>query len=97
MTDPTKPFWETKSLDQMTADEWESLATDAASAVSSNSKMSIAARSITLISAAACLTPHLRCKDYEKRKQLVPDCVQLSPIGLITAMDAAKLRLQAAA
>jgi uncharacterized protein len=74
-----RAYWRTKTLLEMTPEEWESLcdgcgqcclhkiAQENAPALKTN----VACR---LLDTAAC-----RCKNYPRRKRMVPDCVVLTP------------------
>jgi uncharacterized cysteine cluster protein YcgN (CxxCxxCC family) len=77
---PKQPFWKSVPLGQMTQQQWESLCdgcgrccleklrdTDSGELHFTN----VACRQLDL--------RNCRCKDYENRKTLVPDCVQLTP------------------
>jgi len=76
----TRPFWQTKSLAEMTPDEWESLCDgcglcclirfeDEASGEIVPTRVSC-----RLFDQDAC-----QCKDYARRRATVPDCIQLTP------------------
>ena len=75
-----KPFWQRKTLDEMTAEEWESLCDGCArcclikledAATGDVSYTDIACR---LLDRGRC-----RCTRYEERSRLAPGCVTLTP------------------
>ncbi|KZK81669.1 hypothetical protein PsW64_02257 [Pseudovibrio sp. W64] len=75
-----RPFWQTKTLDEMTHEEWESLC-DGCGRCCLNKLEDWDTGAIywtnvacTLLDGTTC-----RCKNYEQRFDTVPDCVQLSP------------------
>ncbi|SDQ88688.1 YcgN family cysteine cluster protein [Pseudovibrio sp. Tun.PSC04-5.I4] len=75
-----RPFWQTKTLEDMTHDEWESLC-DGCGRCCLNKLEDWDTGAIywtniacTLLDGTTC-----RCKNYEDRFDTVPDCVQLSP------------------
>jgi uncharacterized protein len=86
-----RPFWQTKSLAEMTAAEWESLCDGCGRCclikLEDPDDGSLAHTDVTchLLDLKSC-----RCGDYNRRCELVPDCVQLSPdnIGQLTFMPA---------
>ncbi|MFN3132768.1 MULTISPECIES: YcgN family cysteine cluster protein [unclassified Roseibium] len=74
------PFWKTKSLEEMTNAEWESLC-DGCARCCLNKLEDWDTGDIvwtdvacTLLDGTSC-----RCKDYENRAATVPDCIQLTP------------------
>jgi uncharacterized cysteine cluster protein YcgN (CxxCxxCC family) len=79
----SKPFWETKKLDQMTSVEFESLCDGCGRCclVKLDVEEEIFYTSIAckLFDDASC-----RCKQYEIRKSVVPDCTKLDPQNLET-------------
>ena len=80
MTDDTKPFWETKRLEQMNPDEWESLCDGCAKCClikledEDTGDIALTRLHCKLLDAETC-----RCSDYDNRKKIIPDCVILTP------------------
>lgn len=76
----TRPFWKTKTLEEMDAAEWESLCDGCGKCCLSKLEdedtgeihwTSVGCR---LFDAGKC-----SCRDYERRNELVPDCIILTP------------------
>jgi len=84
-----RPFWQTKSLAEMTSAEWESLCDGCGRCclikLEDPDDGALAHTDVAchLLDLASC-----RCGNYACRSVLVPDCVQLSPenIGELTFM-----------
>ncbi len=75
-----RPFWEIKSLAEMSNDEWESLCDGCARCCLNKLEDWDTAEIIwtnvacTLLDGETC-----KCKDYKNRFDKVPDCLQLTP------------------
>ena len=75
----TDHFWKTKTLEQMTRAEWESLCDGCALCCMNkveddySGKMFYTNTACQLLDLSSC-----RCSDYENRLRKVPDCLQLT-------------------
>ena len=75
----TDQFWKTKTLEQMTRAEWESLCDGCALCCMNkveddySGKMFYTNTACQLLDLSSC-----RCSDYENRLRKVPDCLQLT-------------------
>lgn len=80
-----EPFWLTKSLDEMSPTEWESLCDGCArcclNKLEDEDTGEIAWTDIgcTLLDGESC-----RCRDYDNRSATVPDCIRLTPTEIRT-------------
>jgi uncharacterized cysteine cluster protein YcgN (CxxCxxCC family) len=76
----TAPFWKTKTLDQMTRSEWESLC-DGCGKCCLHKLEDAETGKITYTYVACRLLDFktIRCQNYEKRHKFVPDCSILTP------------------
>ena len=76
----TAPFWLTKTLDEMTQEEWESLCDGCGRCCLHKLRdEDTAALSFTNVACRLLDTETCRCSDYENRFAQVPDCIQLTP------------------
>jgi uncharacterized cysteine cluster protein YcgN (CxxCxxCC family) len=77
------PFWQAKSLEDMSASEWESLCDGCARCClvkledEDTAEIHFTDIGCALLDAKSC-----RCLDYRRRKQRVPDCVKLTPAAV---------------
>lgn len=75
----SRPFWETKTLDEMTEEEWESLCDGCAQCC--QLKFQVADSPKYVVTPVVCKlldTETCRCRSYDDRHGLVPDCVEIS-------------------
>ena len=76
-------FWETKSLNQMTKVEWESLCDGCGKCCLhklediDTGEISVSNVSCSFLDQTSC-----KCKDYKNRNENVPDCIQLDSKNL---------------
>jgi len=80
MAKQSKPFWETKTLSQMSPEEWESLC-DGCGRCCLNKLEDIDTNALHFTNIACKLLDDAscRCLDYPNRKELVPECLILTP------------------
>jgi uncharacterized cysteine cluster protein YcgN (CxxCxxCC family) len=79
------PFWRTKTLDEMTQEEWEALC-DGCGRCCLN-KLEDEETGVIEFTTIACDLldgQTCRCTDYPNRRAKVPDCVQLTPEAVRT-------------
>jgi uncharacterized cysteine cluster protein YcgN (CxxCxxCC family) len=75
-----KPFWQTKTLEQMSPAEWESLCDGCGLCCLIRFEDEDTGEIIPTRVACKLFDDQLcRCSDYERRKTQVPDCIKLTP------------------
>lgn len=80
MTTGAKPFWETKTLDEMDAHEWESLCDGCGRCCllkledEDTGEIHLMRLACRMLDIGAC-----RCRDYPNRFKEVPDCLSIDP------------------
>jgi uncharacterized protein len=81
----TDLFWKTKTLEEMTASEWESLCDGCGRCCLEKLEDEDTGKIyFTHISCRLLETNLCSCKDYVNRREKVPDCVQLTPANVRT-------------
>ncbi|MDM7985687.1 MAG: YcgN family cysteine cluster protein [Maricaulis sp.] len=79
----TLPFWKMKTLSEMTRDEWESLCDGCGKCcLIKLEDEDTGLRLETDVSCKLFNPSTCRCKQYELRKTVVPDCVVLTPTSV---------------
>lgn len=81
MADIVKPFWERKSLAEMSQEEWESLCDGCGLCCLQKLEDAEDPDSIyyTRIACKLLDLSTARCSNYPERQKFVPDCIQLKP------------------
>ena len=81
----SEPFWKTKPLEEMSREEWESLCDGCGKCClakledEDTGEIHFTTVACRLFDAELC-----RCRDYEHRRERVPDCVRLTPENVKT-------------
>jgi len=84
---PSRPFWKTKRLEEMSPQEWESLCDGCGLCCLVRFEDEDTGEIIpTRVSCRLFDDKLCRCSDYENRKKHVPDCIKLTP-GNIEALE----------
>jgi uncharacterized cysteine cluster protein YcgN (CxxCxxCC family) len=80
-TDPaTKPFWQTKRLEQMTREEWESLCDGCGLCCLVRFEDEDTGEVVPTRVHCKLFDPvRCTCSDYANRREHVPDCIKLTP------------------
>jgi hypothetical protein len=76
----TLAFWKTRTLEEMTAGEWESLCDGCGRCCLNKLEYEESGEIVWTKVACKLLDPvSCRCKDYENRRAFVPECIRLTP------------------
>ncbi len=76
------PYWESKSLEQMSTEEWEALCDGCAKCCVHKLQDEDTDRVyFTTVACGLLDTDTCRCSGYEIRQKLVPECMVLTPAG----------------
>ena len=73
------PFWKTKTLEEMTDAEWESLCDGCGRCCLHKLRHDDDTLSFTNVACRLLNLETAQCSDYARRKRRVPDCVRLTP------------------
>jgi uncharacterized cysteine cluster protein YcgN (CxxCxxCC family) len=79
---PKEPFWETKTLAEMTRAEWESLCDGCGRCCLNKFEDEDGTIHYTSVACKLLDLDSCRCSNYPKRAKIVPDCISLSPAML---------------
>ncbi len=82
MTLPPAEFWRSKTLGEMSAEEWESLCDGCGKCCLHKIREATGVLRQTNVACRLLDTSSCRCTNYPRRKALVPDCVVLTPDAL---------------
>jgi uncharacterized protein len=80
LNESDSPFWKTKTLEEMSASEWESLCDGCGRCClnkledEDTGQIHLTRLACRLLDLGTC-----RCSDYENRRQKMPDCVSIDP------------------
>ena len=80
--DEPLPFWKTKTLAEMTREEWESLCDGCGRCCLHKLRYDGGGLAFTNVACVLLDGATARCSDYTNRRRKVPDCVQLTPDDL---------------
>jgi uncharacterized protein len=86
MENTVKKFWETKTLEQMTIDEWEALCDNCGLCCLHRVILDDDSIATTCVVCKNYDLQNKKCADYENRFEIVPQCVKLTPND-VTAYD----------